>query len=149
MPVTPLVGINTLLLSASSTPVADIVALAATVSKDGIVTIPGNSGTGAFAVAAMNVGAGSAITASANFGGASLPAAAFICQTNPGTGQCLDVPGAQVSVQIAAGQAPTFSIFVQGSGVIPFDAAANRVFVEFRDAGDVVRGKTSVAVRTQ
>ena len=149
VPVTPLVGINTLLLSASSTPVADIVALAATVSNDGIVNIPGPRGTGAFAVATVNVGRGGAITAAANFGGASLPAAAFICQTNPGTGQCQDAPGARVTVQIDAGQTPTFSIFVQGSGTIPLDAAANRVFVEFRDAGDVVRGKTSVAVRTQ
>ena len=51
------VGLNTLLLSASNTPVPDIVALAATPTNDGIVNIPGTSGTGVFAVATVNVGA--------------------------------------------------------------------------------------------
>jgi T5SS/PEP-CTERM-associated repeat protein len=148
-PVASLVGINTLLLSASSTPVPDIVALAATIANDGIVTIPGNDGTGAFSVATVNVGDGSQITAAPSFGGASLPAAAFICQTDPGTGVCLDTLAAQVSVQIDAGQTPTFAIFIRANGPIPLDPAANRVFVEFRDAGDVVRGKTSVAVQTK
>ena len=36
------VGLNTLLLSASATPVPDIVALAATLTNDGIVNIPGD-----------------------------------------------------------------------------------------------------------
>ncbi len=49
-------GVNTLLLSASASPVPDIVALAATVNNDGIVNIPGPTGTGAFAVATVNVG---------------------------------------------------------------------------------------------
>ena len=56
-PVATLVGINTLLLSASATPVPDIVALAATLNNDGIVNIPGTHGTGIFAVATVNVGA--------------------------------------------------------------------------------------------
>jgi T5SS/PEP-CTERM-associated repeat protein len=149
VPVTPLVGINTLLLSASDGPVPDIVALAATVGNTGIVTVPNVGGTGFFAVATVNVGEGSLITAAPNFGGASLPGALFICQTNPGTGQCLDPPAGQVSAQIDAGQTPTFAIFVQASGAIPLDPAANRVFVEFRDPGGAVRGKTSVAVQTQ
>ena len=61
----------------------------------------------------------------------------------------LDAPGSSATVQIDAGQTPTFSIFVQGTGVIDFDPAVNRIFVEFRDVTDAVRGKTSVAVRTQ
>jgi hypothetical protein len=65
-PVLP--GINTLLLSASASPVPDIVALAATVGNTGIVNIPGSSGVGIFAVATVNVGVGSAITASADTG---------------------------------------------------------------------------------
>ena len=62
------VGLNTLLLSASATPVPDIVALAATLTNDGIVNIPGANGTGAFAVATVNVGASGSITASADTG---------------------------------------------------------------------------------
>ena len=42
------VGLNTLLLSASTSPVPDIVALAATLTNDGIVNIPGAGGTGSF-----------------------------------------------------------------------------------------------------
>ena len=52
------VGLNTLLLSASNTSVPDIVALAVTLSNDGIVNIPGPNGAEAFAVATVNVGAG-------------------------------------------------------------------------------------------
>src|SRR4029078_13187276 len=65
------VGFNTLLLSGSSVPVPDIVALAATVGNDGIVNIPGANCAGAFAVATVNVGIGGTITATADTGSAS------------------------------------------------------------------------------
>jgi hypothetical protein len=35
------------------------------------------------------------------------------------------------------------------TGVVPFNPASNRVFVRFKDAGNVTRGSTSVAVMTQ
>jgi hypothetical protein len=59
-------GLNTFLFSASATPVADIVALAATLNNDGIVNVLGPNGTGVFAVAAVNVGAGDSLTVSAD-----------------------------------------------------------------------------------
>jgi hypothetical protein len=144
-----IVGLNTLLLSASATPVPDIVALAATTTNDGIVNIPGTNGTGAFAVASVNVGAGGSITASADTGGASLPVNISLCQTNPATAQCISAIGPSVTTQINTGATPTFAIFVQGGGNVPFDPAANRIFVRFTDGGNVTRGSTSVAVRTQ
>jgi hypothetical protein len=142
-------GLNTLLLSASATPIPDIVALAATTTNDGIVNIPGTNGIGAFAVATVNVGATGAITASADTGNATLPVVINLCQTNPATGQCISAIDSSVTTQINANATPTFGIFVQGSGNVPFDPAANRIFVRFKDGGNVTRGSTSVAVRTQ
>jgi hypothetical protein len=146
--VATLVGINTLLLSASSSPVPDIVALAATLSNDGIVHIPGPNGAAPFAVATVNVGASALITASTNTGSAVLPLAIFICQTSP-AGGCMAPPASSVAVQINAGDQPTFGIFVNAGGAIPLDPANNRIFVVFTDTGGVVRGRTSVAVETQ
>jgi photosystem II stability/assembly factor-like uncharacterized protein len=145
-PAAALTGVNTLLLSSSFSSIPDIVALAAT--SGGIVNIPGTNGTGAFAVATVNVGASGSIIASADTGGVSLPVNISICQTNPGTGACLGSPGNTVTTTINANDTPTFAVFVQGSGNVPFDPAANRVFVRF-NSGGVTRGSTSVAVRTQ
>ena len=141
-------GLNTLLLSSSSTPGPDVVALAATVNGDGIVDVPGPTGTGFFAVATVNVGTTATITASANTGNSALPVALSICQTNSATGSCLAPPSASVTTTINAGATPTFAIFAAGSGAIAFDPAGNRIFVVFRDAGGAVKGATSVAVRT-
>jgi hypothetical protein len=55
--------------------------------------------------------------------------------------QCHDDVNANVT--------PTFGIFVQGNGDVPFNPASNRIFVRFKDADGVTRGSTSVAVRTQ
>ena len=143
------VGLNTLLLSVSATPVPDIVALAATTTNDGIVNVPGTNGTGAFAVATVNVGATGSITASADTGSATLPVVINLCQTNPATGQCMSAIGPNVTTTINANATPTFGIFVQGSGNVPFDPAANRIFVRFHDGGAITRGSTNVAVRTQ
>ena len=67
----------------------------------------------------------------------------------PASGQCISGIGPNVTTQINANATPTFGIFVQGNGNVPFDPAANRIFVRFKDAGGVTRGSTSVAVRTQ
>jgi hypothetical protein len=47
-----------------------------------------------------------------------------------------------------ANATPTFAIFAQGNGVVPFDPANNRIVVRFKDGGGVT-GATSVPVRTQ
>ena len=54
-----------------------------------------------------------------------------------------------MTVQINTNATPTFAVFVAGHGVVPFNPATNRVFVRFKDPGGVIRGSTSVAVRTQ
>jgi hypothetical protein len=142
-------GVNTLLFSASATPVPDIVALAATRNNDGIVNIPGTNGTGVFAVAAVNVGAGDTITVLADTGAAILPVNIFICQTDPQTSVCLSPLATSVSSTILSNETPTFGIFVAGTGDVAFVPETNRIFVRFKDSAGVTRGLTSVAVRTQ
>lgn len=144
-------GVNTLLLSASATPTPDIVALGATLTNDGIVNIPGAAGTGIFSVASVNVGVSSSIVVTADTGSAALPVTLALCQTNPQSGGCINpaVPGPSATVQINAGETPTFGLFVQGHGNVPFAPAVNRVFVRFRTPGGATVGATSAAVRTQ
>jgi hypothetical protein len=131
-------GINTLLISASPTPVPDLVALAAVASGNGIADIPGPNGTGAFAVASVNVGAGGSITVSADTGGVPLPLAVAVCQTDASS-NCAQQPAPSVTTFIAGGGTPTFSFFVMGGGTIPLDPGKNRVFVRFVDAGNHAR----------
>ena len=151
LPAGELVGVNTLLLTASSVLVPDIVALAATPTNDGIVNIPGANGNAAFAVASVNVGASSSITVTADTGSANLPVLLFVCQTNPANGQCVTppTPATSVTVTINTNATPTFAVFIAGQGIVAFNPADNRVFVRFKDSGGVIRGSTSVAVRTQ
>jgi uncharacterized repeat protein (TIGR03803 family) len=143
------IGLNTLLVSASTSPVPDIVALSASVSNDGILHIVGANGSAAFAVATVDVGAASTVTASANTGTANLPLTLTLCQTSPQTGACLASPSASVMATIAANATPTFGIFATASGAIPFDPANSRIFVQFTDSNGTIRGETNVAVETQ
>ncbi len=148
-PAVSVVGLNTLLLSASSVPSPDIIALAATPSNDGIIDLAGTSGANAFAIATFDIGAPGSIIASANTGAVTLPVTLSLCQTVPATGQCMSPPAATAPADLVTNGAATFAIFVQGSGTVPFLPALDRVFVQFQDAGGTVYGATSVAVRTQ
>lgn len=143
-PAQTLVGVSTLFLVAAATPVPDPVALAATTSNDGILTL---ASAGAFAMATVNVGASALLTVTPDTGGASLPLTLSICQTDAGA-NCLAPPAPSVTIQIDAAATPTFSIFALGTGPIPFLPGTNRIFVRFTDQGGVTRGATSVAVRT-
>lgn len=142
-------GVNTLWFSAVSTLGPDVVALAATPSRDGIVGIPGPTGSGAFSVATVNVGAAGPITVSADTGTTTLAAKAYVCQTDPATGLCFAPPAVSVTATMPANSTATFGVFVAGSGTVPFAPATNRVFVRFKDGAGVTRGATSVAVRTE
>lgn len=141
------IGVDTLRLSAASNP-PDVIALGATTTGDGIVSIINPGQAAAFAVATFNIGSASSIVASVDRGSGSYPANLAICETNATTGQCLNKPGASVVSQMGTNATRTFGVFITSTGPIPFNPAANRVFVRFRDASGVVRGATSVAVRT-
>jgi len=142
-------GLNTLLFSAFSSPTPDLMALTATLSGDGIVNIPGPNGTGVFAVATVNLGAGDNLTISADTAGVILPVTVFICQTDPQTGACFAQPASSVATTILSNETPTFGVFVAAAGDVSFDPGTNRIFVRFKDSGNVTRGLTSVAVRIQ
>jgi YVTN family beta-propeller protein len=142
------VGLDVPGLSFSTTPVPDVVALAATTSNNGIVSTPVGTAA-AFAVATVDVGAAGTLTASADTEGIQLPLTLSVCQSNPNTGACLASPAPSVAVTFTAGGTPTFSVFVTPSAPISFAPASSRVFLRFLDSNGVSHGSTSVAVRTQ
>lgn len=139
-------GLNTLLLSSSSQPVADLVAIAQTASMDGVLDIAVDGTPSAFAAAVVNVGAATSVTAQAR---ASFEFAGelTVCQTNAITGECLATPATSAIVAMGTLETATFSIFVASSQSITTDFANNRLVLEFFDTEEVIRGATSVAAR--
>ena len=87
------------------------------------------------------------ITASVDTGDTQLPVSLFVCNTDA-SAQCLQLPAPEVTIQIGANGTPTYSVFVDGAGQIPLNAAINRVFVRFKESGGVSHGSRSVATRT-
>ncbi|MGH7893977.1 MAG: hypothetical protein ACREQL_04865 [Candidatus Binatia bacterium] len=148
-PARTIVGVNTLLFSASGLPVADVVALAATLDGNGIVDLQKLDGVGLFAVGSLNVGASADITVRADTGSESLPLTLTVCETNTATGACLLPATPVVTVNYEGNSQRSFAVFVQANSIVPFDPAHNRVFVRFRDTENSIRGETSVAVQTQ
>ena len=123
-----------------------MVALGATVSNDGIVSLDPANGTGAFVVAAINLGLSEDMTVTVDTGVANpLPIAFSICETDPATSLCISPLGDSVSTRINQGDTPTFGVFVSGES-FEFSPGVNRVFVRFRDSNGDVRGSTSVAL---
>lgn len=141
-------GLNTLLLSASTAPVADVVAIAVTLDANGIASVPGPPGFTAFSVATINLGAGGTITATADTGNAVLPLDLFLCRTDPATARCETDVAPNIATQMDAGSTSTFAVFVTAHAIVPYDPEAHRIFVRFSDASGTTRGATSVAVRS-
>ena len=151
-PASSVVGLNTLLLSATDGPVADVVALTATQRNDGIVHIDSSSKLGAFAVASVNVGDSSDMLVKADTGSSPIPVDLSLCQTDAATGACINPPQPSsnpIALSIEGGDTPTFSVFVSSDVNVPFDPSATRIFVRFVDAAGQTRGATSVAVRSE
>jgi hypothetical protein len=174
VPAAPVVpGVNTLRLSACSGATTDVITLSATLSGDGIARIPGADGNTAFSVVAQNIGAaasarscggvttGNLLTSFVARPVSAAPATLSICQTNPVTGECLDLPAPTAKIFLPPGAAATLSVFVHALGAIPFDPATARIQVTFTENQFTVvgesfvdvpvgeRGSTSVAVTTE
>ncbi len=139
-------GLNRMVISAGTSAVSDLIATTATLDGDGIVKVPGNTGTGAFAASAVNIGAAGTFSASVDDAGLGLPLGAFICKTNA-QGACESDPAQTVSFTLGTNEIVLFSVFVAGQGNIAFDAANNRLFLHLEQDG-ITRGATSLAVRT-
>jgi hypothetical protein len=145
-------GLNTLTLSATDTPTADVIALGLTASGDGVVRIPAASRVAAFGVASINVGAAQRLTVTVQPSSHAFALVTAICRTNPATARCVEpsVPVTDgVTLDIGALATPTFAVFVAASDHVAADPANHRLFVRFTDAAGVLRGATSVAVQTE
>ena len=116
-------------------------------NNDGIVNISGTNGNRRFCRGYGERGATGTITASADTG--SQRCRCKFMPDRPGQRAVHLSIGPSATTQINANATPTFGIFLQGNGNVPFDPATNRIFVRFKDSGAVTRGSTSVAVRTQ
>lgn len=147
--VTQLVGINTLLLSASNNPVPDHIAVGLTPSNDAVVRIPGTGGTNIFVIAATNIGVASATTARVRLSDPTMPVSVLVCETNPSDGQCKQTPSPTLTRTINNNENTTWTAFVTANGPLALDPAKYRAFFEFLDSGGVIRGSTSAAVMVQ
>ena len=139
-------GVNTVDLSFSPTPVADVIALSATAGAGNTLDFP-TDGAGAFAVASINVGSADTLTVSVDTGSATLPLTLSICATNA-SAQCLAPPASSVAQSFPANSTPTFSVFATSQGPIAFAPGSSRIFVRFEDSAGASHGSTSVAVET-
>lgn len=138
-------GINTLLLSGNTEPTADVVAVAATLTNDGIAVIPRDSGFGLMALATTNVGVDATITAQP-VDLAGLDGVILICETDQDTADCIETPAASSTGLLAQDGTRTYSVFVNANTRLFLDATNNRTAVEFIDEFGNVRGATSIAI---
>ena len=161
-PVAPKIpGVNSMLMSASTAALPDLITGAATASNDGITRLPTTESTRAFAVSTINIGGEDEIRAIPTLDFSSfvpgLPSLGdipnlnmSICETNPDTGACLADASNEVVRRIAADEIVTYTVFVRGAGSeVAFSPGVNRAFIVLVDSAGEVRGASSVAVTTQ
>ena len=149
-------GLNTFLLTATSSPVADMLSIAETLSRDGNMVIPGSTGTGLIATASINIQAPATVTfmpTDTPFGQLprNLPVALSICQTDLSTGACVNPtsPGPSSTVTVANNETVFFSVFAKGQGTsIPYDPGNTRIFI-IGTQGSTPVGEASAAVKMQ
>jgi len=146
-PADVLVTTNTVLFSASVERPLDIVALAATLNNDGIVNIPDSENFGVFSAANVNVGSEGNVTASIALLGEQLDDA-LLCPTDFITGDCLSPPSSSTAAFQGENGTASFGVFVRHSSPVEFRPDTNRVVLIFTDDEGVIRGRTSVAVRS-
>jgi hypothetical protein len=147
-------GLNNVVLSASDVPVADVIALARTVTSDGRVALVNQ--VGEFVVGAINIGPDERLTVSTVSAeppfiiGGDDEFTTLVCQSNPATGDCIGAAAESVDVDMNTEDVMTFRVTVgipPSSWLYP-DYQHNRLQVLFTDQNGNLRGATSVAVET-
>lgn len=138
----PISGVNTLTISASAVPSADIIMMAT-----GILDYRTGVGTPtAFAVATSNVGKATATGVSFIVQvPSSITGLAYqVNETNPDG----SIKGPATGLTIAVGAQPTFAVFVTPTAAIANDPANNRITLQLVDGSGKLIGAQSVAVST-
>ncbi|VAV89120.1 hypothetical protein MNBD_ALPHA06-1392, partial [hydrothermal vent metagenome] len=141
-------GVNTFTLSSASIAPADMLTIALSPVAGGVNQMQNASDNGFVVIASAAIGANDTLTFSVNDGGAGLPFVSSVCETNPLDSQCLATPAQSVTINSVNGETRTFAAFVSATGNIPFDPGNNRLFMEFRDQGGILRGGSSIEIRT-
>ncbi|WP_420431104.1 peptidoglycan DD-metalloendopeptidase family protein [Hyphobacterium sp.] len=142
-------GVNSVLLSFGAESSADLIAIAVTPSGDGILRLADANTNGAFAAAVANVGADGELTLRPSGTGAAAGLDLVICETDTASGACLGSPAQDVTRIFAAGETASFAVFARPQGEsVAFSPATTRIRVEALDGDSIIRGATSVAVRT-
>jgi hypothetical protein len=140
-------GINTLFLSASPTPVPDVIAITATQNSDQILDVAGLGKFTAYSAAATNIGADGTFTVTADYTGTDGPLSTLLCETDSATGACLANPLASIQSSIANNGVSTYAVFALRDGDLPFDPVNNRIRLRFTGDGALINGEAGVAAR--
>jgi hypothetical protein len=145
-------GINTLVLSYANTPQTDIIPIIAEPTNTGIFTIDPMSRTGAFAAAAINIGAADPhITIRPRLSMEYNMITLSICDTtNQPGGACINPPTSQIMMPYGANTINTYTVFAiadPDQAAIPLDALNNRIFLDYTDDNGTLRGSTSIALK--
>ncbi|GJL97938.1 MAG: hypothetical protein DHS20C06_17550 [Hyphobacterium sp.] len=142
-------GVNSILLSFGPTPVPDIIAIAITPSGDGVLRVADENSASAFASAVSNVGAAGTLTVRPVASGSASSMRLRVCETDPASGACLAPATETISRAFAADETASFAIFARAQGeAVGFAPASTRIQFVAEDVDGVIRGSTSVAVRT-
>ena len=147
-PASSFAGVNTVDILSVDGPAPDIIAIALTITDDGIGLLSGPTGTVAVAMATVNVGTVGEVTVQTDTGAVDLGVSVSLCQTNPGNGSCLAPPTSEVTLTYESNDTPTFSFFITGSTPIALNPAVNRLNIRFMQNGDVQVGQSSIALQT-
>lgn len=140
--------INTLRLNIGLTQKPDIISIAATPSGDGIWTLDPSNGIGAFAASGINIGTSDTVTVSPRASFTIPELSLSICNTTgQANGACANSPASSVTMNFDNGAAKTLSVFGTSTKGIAFKPGKNRIFLDFNDSNNDLRGSISVAVQ--